>query len=183
MRVVPPSPTVAPPAAVPRWLLPAAGLWAVLGAVALANATPVPVHGAAVLAVLAVLAVVHGRIHHRWRVAGPVAAVTGAVVAAFLLGLLPAEVDLGYAEGPAADLTPRVVWPLALAITSAEILLARTLHRRAGQAATAGTLAEDPSPDGSLGERQARTRAQIGALLTQLDQRVTEVETRLTTVP
>lgn len=109
----------------PRWLIPALWLWTVLAAVALANATSMRVTAGPVALVLALLAAGHGLIHHRWRVAGPFAAL--ALVAGVVNGA-PA-VDSTY-TGPAGSDAVKVIWAAALVVVSAEIAWGLLLHHR-----------------------------------------------------
>lgn len=113
----------------PRWLAPALGLWVVLGTVALANLTPVPLHAAVPAAALAALGLAHGAAHRRWWVAGPVAAVLFAAATVAAAGWLPDGVDLTY-RGPAGSTGPKVVWTAVVVVVALEIGWGLVLHAR-----------------------------------------------------
>lgn len=108
----------------PRWLTLALGGWIVLVTVAVANLTSWPVHTGVPLAVLVALALAHGRVHRRWRVAGPAAVV---LVGA---GALMTWADPTYADGPAGSLAPKAAWTAAVAVAALDIAYALYRHRR-----------------------------------------------------
>lgn len=110
----------------PRWLTAALALWTVLVAVALANATPVPVSGWGVAAVIGLLCLAHGTVHHRWRIAGPLAVLAALLAAGGVLGFLP----MGTSAGPALALTPRAAWTAVAIVAGVDIAVALLLHLR-----------------------------------------------------
>lgn len=122
-------------AAPPRWLTPALALWTILGAVALANITAVPVSLAGVLVVLLVLTLAQGALSRRWRVAGPFALVTTALMAAILGHAFPADWHFS-ATGPADATAPKVIWAAAYLVAGFDIAWGLFVHRRFAPAST-----------------------------------------------
>jgi len=152
----------------PRWLTLPLGGWIVLVAVAVATLTSWPVHVGVLLAVLVALTLAHGRVHGRWRVAGPLAlALAGA-------GVLTAWVDATYAAGPADGLAPKAAWTAAVVVAALDIAYALYWHRRrpipdeAADRLTATHAALDATVSGRLDELATGLRA-IEARLTTID--------------
>lgn len=151
----------------PPWLTPALGGWILLVTVAAANLTSWPVHAGVLLAVLAALALAHGRVHRRWRVAGPVAlALAGA-------GVLTTWIDPTYGDGPAGGLAPKAAWTAAVVVAALDIAYALHRHRRR------------PAPDEAadrLTANQTVLDATVSRHLDELATSLTAIETRLTTI-
>lgn len=115
---------------VPRWLAFALAVWLTVGAVTVAQLTSIPVHAAAVVAVWGLLALGHGWIHRRWRVAGPLAVGAALLAVGAASGLLPDGVQLGDHVGPAQSAAPKVIWTTLFVVVGADLALATVLHRR-----------------------------------------------------
>jgi hypothetical protein len=151
----------------PRWLALALGGWIVLVTVAVANLTSWPVHTGVPLAVLAALTLAHGRVHHRWRVAGPVAlALVGA-------GALMTWADPTYAEGPAGSLAPKAAWTAAVVVAALDIAYALYWHRRRPT---------QDEPAGRLIATVAALEATVSGRLDDFATGLTAIEGQLTTV-
>jgi hypothetical protein len=151
----------------PRWLTLALGGWIVLVTAAVANLTSWPVNTGVPLAVLAALALAHGRVYRRWRVAGPV---TLALVGA---GALMTWADPTYADGPAGSLAPKAAWTAAVVVAALDIAYALYWHRR------------HPTQDEAAGRLIATHTALDAAVSGRLDELatgLTAIEAHLTTV-
>jgi hypothetical protein len=151
----------------PRWLTLALGGWIVLVTVAAANLTSWPVHTGVLLAVLAALALAHGRVHHRWWVAGPVAvALVGA-------GALTTWADPTYADGPAGSFAPKAAWTAAVVVAALDIAYALYWHRRRPTR---------DEPAGRLTATHTALDATVSSRLDDLATGLAAVEAHLTTV-
>jgi hypothetical protein len=151
----------------PRWLTLALGGWIVLVTVAVANLTSWPVNAGVPLAVLTALALAHGRVHHRWWVAGPV---TLALVGA---GALMTRVDPTYADGPAGSLAPKAAWAAAVVVAALDIAYALYWHRRRRT---------QDEPAGRLIATHTALNAAVTSRLDELATGLTAIEAHLTTV-
>jgi hypothetical protein len=164
-----------PPRTPPRWLGPALGLWAVIVAAAVANATAVPVSAGAVTLVWGVLALGHGLVHRRWLVAGPVAVLALAATGAVSLGLVPADVHATY-TGPAGASAPKLIWVALVVVVALEVAWALLLHARVRR--TVGDL--DGRGGQVLADRQAVGTAQLSRSLADVERHLDRVEQLLT---
>jgi hypothetical protein len=163
-----------PPHTPPRWLGPALGLWAVIVAAAMANATAVPVSAGTVTLVCGALALGHGLVH-RWLVAGPVAVLALAATGTVALGLLPAGVDTTY-TGPAGTSAPKLIWVALAVVVALEVAWGLFLHARVRR-----TVSDLDSRGGQvLAERQAEGTAQLSRSLADVERHLDRVEQLLT---
>ncbi len=161
----------------PPWLFPALAAWLMAAAAMVGNATSIAVRADVVSALLGALAIAHGLVQRRWRVAGPLAVLTLGTTVGLVMDPLPglALGAGGASAGPAASVGVRAIWVAASVIGALVIAWGVWLHVRLRMRGSEGAHA--------LGDAHDDLSVELRQRVDQVERRVGAIEALLAPRP